>query len=167
LLKNMKNLIIAVILALILSSCGYSVYTTGYPHLKTIAVIPFENKTTEYEIEDELFTDISNRFDQDGRLSIVTISPDCQLEGKIMDYSDKIHSYDVEGIEEYRVKILFSIIFTDLKKNEIIYQNDALVLSEDYSSGSETAEFSSTEEARYEIYELLFDNLIRESLDQW
>jgi len=161
-----KNILSFLAMAVIMG-CSYSVYTTGYPHLKTIAVIPFPNKTTEYQIEDELFVEISEKFEQDGRLSIVTMSPDCQLEGSIKDYSNKIYSYNTEGIEEYQVQILFSIIFTDLKKNEILYQNDSLVLKEEYSSESSDAEFSTEEEARYEIYQDLFNTLLRETLEQW
>ena len=149
------------------AACSYSVYTTGYPHLKTIAVIPFLNKTTEYQIEDELFVELSESFEQDGRLSIVTISPDCQLEGDILDYSNKIHSYNTEGIEEYQVKILFRVIFTDLKKNEILYQNDALVFKSEYSSDNENSEYISEDEARYKIYEDLFEMILRETLEEW
>jgi lipopolysaccharide assembly LptE-like protein len=163
----MHKIMSVIIYSVILTSCSYSVYSTGYPHLKTIAVLPFENSTTEYQIENELFLDISERFEQDGRLSIVTMSPDCQLEGKILDYSDKIYSYNVDGIEEYQVKILFSVIFTDLKKNEVIFQNDTLVMQREYSSADPEAEFGSEEEARTKIYNDLFDRILKETLEKW
>ena len=148
-------------------SCSYSVYSTGYPHLKTITILQFQNNTTEYQLESEIFQDLSDRFDQDGRLGIVSISPDCQLEGMIQDYSDKIYSYNTEGIEEYRIRILFKIIFTDLVKNEVIYQDESLVLSAEYSTADPEAEFTSDEEARYEIYKDLFELIVKETLEQW
>ena len=165
--KNMNKLIVLVIVVVIISGCSYSVYSTGYPHLKTISVTSFENNTTEYQIENELFLDMSERFDQDGRLRIVTVSPDCRLEGKILDYSNKIYSYNADGIEQYQVKILFNITFTDLKFNEVIYKDDAVVLQEEYSSADDDAEFKTEEEARAEIYKDLFDRILRESLEQW
>jgi hypothetical protein len=163
----MNRIIFISFIIALLSSCSYSVYSTGYPHLKTIAIIPFQNSTTEYQLENDLFLDLSERFQQDGRLSLVTFSSDCQLEGKILDYSNKIFSYNSEGIEQYQIKILFTIIFTDLKKNNILMKNDALVLSEEYSSNDENAEFSTEEGARKKIYKDLFDMILRETLEQW
>lgn len=163
----MHKILVLVIIPILFLSCSYSVYSTGYPHLKTIAVQQFQNSTTEYQLESEIFQDLSERFEQDGRLSIVTISSDCQLEGRILDYSDKIYSYNTEGIEEYQVKILFTLTFTDLIKNEVIYQDDSLILSAEYSTADPEAEFTSEEEARYEIYKDLFDLIIKETLEQW
>lgn len=163
----MHKIIILLIISIVFVGCSYSVYSTGYPHLKTITVQQFQNSTTEYQLESELFQELSERFEQDGRLRIVSISPDCQIEGGILDYSDKIYSYNTEGIEEYQVRILFKIIFTDLVKNEVIYQNDSLVLSAEYSSADPEAEFTTEEEARYEIYKDLFDLIVKETLEQW
>ena len=87
----MHKIIGLLIIGSILLGCSYSVYSTGYPHLKTITIQQFQNSTTEYQLENELFLDLSDKFEQDGRLSIVTLSPDCQLEGSILDYSDKIY----------------------------------------------------------------------------
>ena len=148
-------------------ACSYSVYTTGYPHLKTIAILPFENNTTEYNLEEVIFNSLTNYFENDGRLKIVSISPDCQLEGQILDYSNKILTYAGSNVDEYEVRILFSITFTDLKKNNIIWQNKALIISETYSSSDETSEFLTEEEAQNEIIKDMFDIIIKESLEEW
>lgn len=148
-------------------ACSYSVYTTGFPHLKTIAILPFENNTTEYNLEEVIFNNLTNYFESDGRLKIVSISPDCQLEGQILDYSNKILTYAGSDVDEYEVRVLFSITFTDLKKNNIIWQNKALIISETYSSSDETSEFSTEEEAQNEIIKDMFDIIIKESLEEW
>ena len=148
-------------------ACSYSVYTTGFPHLKTIAILPFENNTTEYNLEEVIFNNLTNYFENDGRLKIVSISPDCQLEGQILDYSNKILTYAGSDVDEYEVRVLFSITFTDLKKNNIIWQNKALIISETYSSSDETSEFSTEEEAQNEIIKDMFDIIIKESLEEW
>ena len=152
---------------LVLGACSYSVYTSGFPHLKTISIRTFLNNTVEYDLEEEIQIELTNYFEKDGRLKIVTLSPDCQLEGEILDYSNKIFTYDAAGVEEYEVKILFKAIFIDLKKNEIIWKNDALVLSETYSSSEETSEFSTEEEAQKEIYKDLFETIMKNSLEEW
>ena len=162
----MKKLIF-IVFVIILCSCTYSVYTTGYPHLKSITIIPFENKTTQYNLEENIHISLSNNFENDGRLKIVGISPDCQLEGEILDYSNKIRSYAGSNVEEYEVRILCKISFTDLKKNSIILKNDALQLSETYSSSEEISEFKTEEEAQEKIISDLFDYIIKESLEEW
>jgi hypothetical protein len=151
----------------LLCSCSYSVYSSGYPHLKSISIIPFVNHTTEYDLDDALLVDLSENFERDGRLNIVGLSPDSQLEGEILDYSNKIHSYGDTEIDEYEVKILFKIVFYDLVKNRIIYQNDSLLLKEVYSPTNENNEFSSEEEAKNEIYNDLFDTIVKLSLEEW
>lgn len=156
-----------IIFVVILCSCTYSVYTTGYPHLKSIAITPFENKTTQYNLEENIHNSLSGNFENDGRLKIVGLSPDCQLDGEILDYSNKILSYAGSSVEEYEVRILFKINFTDLKKNMIILKNDALQLSETYSSSEEISEFKTEEEAQEKIINDLFDYIIKESLEEW
>lgn len=151
----------------VLCSCTYSVYSTGYPHLKSIIIIPFENKTTQYNLEENIHNSLSSNFESDGRLKIVGISPDCQLEGEILDYSNKILSYAGSNVEEYEVRILFKVSFTDLKKNNIILKNDALQLSETYSSSEEISEFKTEEETQEKIINDLFDYIIKESLEEW
>ena len=155
------------IFIIILCSCTYSVYTTGYPHLKSITIIPFENKTTQYNLEENIHISLSSNYENDGRLKIVGISPDCQLEGGILDYSNKILSYAGSNVEEYEVRILFKISFIDLKKNNIILKNDALQLSETHSSSEEISEFKTEEEAQEKIINDLFDYIIKESLEEW
>lgn len=163
----MIRIIIAYFLAFT-TGCSYSVYSSGYPHLKTITINIFTNQTTQYNLEQDLLLDLSNRFIQDGRLQIVGLSPDCQLEGEIMDYTNKIWRYSETGVEEYEVRILFKVIFTDLVKNEVIYRNDTLSLREVYASTAENEEDFNTEEAaQSEIFRKLFEAIIRVSLDEW
>jgi len=158
---------IILILVFFLGACSYSVHSNSQPHLKTITILPFANITTEYNLEEDLLNELSNLFINDGRLQIVSISPDCQLEGEILDYTDKIYTYDGSTIDAYQVKILFKIIFSDLKKNNILWQNNSLILSETYSETDESSEFSSEAEAQNEIMKDLYDTIIKNSLEEW
>jgi hypothetical protein len=135
--------------------------------LKTISISQFENKTTEYELDDILFNELSSYFLQDGRLKIVGLAPDCRLEGEIIDYSNDIYKYSNTGVDEYEVKILFKIVLTDLVKNQIILNRDGIILQENYSADDENSEFRSEEEAQLEIIKDLFDLIIRDSLEAW
>jgi len=162
----MKKIILMLIIATIVG-CSYSVYSSGYPHLKTIALPYFENATTEYELEESLQQNFVALFQKDGRLDIATLSPDCILEGKILDYSNKILTYDDTNVEGYQVKILFSITFTDMKKNEIIYQNPSLMLKETYSETDDSIEIKNEVDAQKEIFNDLFEEILSKSLEEW
>lgn len=153
--------------SLLILSCSYSVYSSAYPHLKTINILQFENKTTEYSLSEEVYVSLSNDFNNDGRLRLVEISPDCQLTGEILDYSDKIYGYTKSDIEEYEVKILMKISMLDLTNNEIIWKNDNLLLREVYSIDDINSEFATEEEARNEIFKNLFDLIVKNSLEKW
>ncbi|HNW99865.1 MAG TPA: LptE family protein [Candidatus Cloacimonadota bacterium] len=154
----------------ILTGCSYSFHSTAYPNLKKILIQPFENKTAEYYLGDDLLVSLTNQFRDDGRLRPVTLTPDCQLEGTILDFSNLPFSYDQSNsIQEYQVKILFSVTLTDLQSNQVIYENKSLLISENYSviSNEGTSSFKTKLEAEKQIYVDLFQNILKNSLESW
>lgn len=152
---------------IILSGCTYSVHSSAYPHLKTILIEEFKNSTVQYGLEEEFSNKLTDYFNADGRLKVVNINSDSILSGEILDYENKIFSYDENGIEEYKVSILFKITFSDLKRNEVIWQKDNLVLNETWSASGEFTEFKSEEETQQQIIQDLFDQILKNSLEQW
>lgn len=162
----MKNIYI-MLGVIIITACSYSVYSTGQTHLKTISIQTFDNNTVEHGLEEKVYNEISNHFIRDSRLNIVTQSPDCMLEGEILDYSNSIVRYTDEGAEEYEVKILFKITFEDLARNEILWQKQSLVISERYSATDPTSTYASEEQAQSAIILDLYEMMLRESLEQW
>ena len=162
----MKYLFIMIIIMLI-TGCSYSVYTTGYPHLKTIQVLPVENYTSNYDLRDIVVNSFIDNFESDGRLKLVGLSPDCQLECNILDYSNKIVSYSGSSIDEYEVRVLFNVVFTDLKENQIIWENQSLMQSERYSLSDVNSVYKSELDAQEEISNKLFDTIMRNTLEEW
>ena len=152
---------------LLIAGCSYSVYTTGYPHLKTIQVLPIENQTSNYDFRDMVFNSLVDSYESDGRLKLVGLSPDCQLECSILDYSNKIVSYSGSSIDEYEVRVLFHVAFTDLKKNQVIWQNVSLMQSERYSLSDENSLYKSEEDAQEEITSKFFDTIMKNTLEEW
>ncbi len=161
----MKKIIPTIILTLLLG-CTYSVYSSGMPHLKTISIKDFENLTEEYQLDTNLTDALSEDFIQDGRLRIVDIAPDCILQGKILDYSNKLATYGSDGVDEYEVRIMYSLTFTDLVKNEVIWKINNLVFSQLYSN-DENSDIKTEDEAIEKIEQDLFDRIMRESLEDW
>lgn len=142
-----------------------------YPHLRNIAIMPFDNRTVEIHLAEEIRDRLISSFQQDGRLRIVYENPDSRIEGEITDYSDTVYGFDMEQeIEEYQVSIRFSIIFTDLVRNQIIWENRSLTLNERYSPASaddESIRYKTPEAAQEAIFEELFKLIIRNSLEAW
>ena len=158
---------IIMFIVLLIAGCSYSVYTTGYPHLKTIQILAVENQTSNYDLRDLVFNSLVDNYESDGRLKLVGLSPDCQLECSILDYSNKIVSYSGSSIDEYEVRVLFEVTFTDLKKNLVIWQNGSLMKSERYSLSDENSIFKSEEDAQGEIMSKLFDTIMKNTLEEW
>jgi hypothetical protein len=165
-----KKIIVFLGIFFILSGCSYSVHSTAFPNLKKILIQPFENKSAEYYLGDDLLLSLNNSFRDDGRLRPVSIAPDCQLEGTILDFSNTAFSYDQSNsVQEFQVKILFSVTFTDLQKNQIIYENKSLLLTENYAPHANigTSSFQTKEAAEKQIYIDLFQAILKNSLESW
>lgn len=165
-----KKFIIFIGIFFIMAGCSYSFHSTAYPDLKKILILPFENRTPEYSLGDDILVSLSNSFRNDGRLRPVTILPDCQLEGMILDYSNLVFSYDQSNnVQDYQVKVLFSVTFTDVRKNQVLYENKSLLLSENYSvlPNNGTSIFKTKQEAEKQIFIDLFQNVLKNSLESW
>lgn len=164
-----KKFIVIMLIILIAAGCSYSVYSNSFPHLKRIQLLAFDNKSTEYALGDLLVNSLSNSFNDDGRLRTVTQQPDCQLEGSILSFSEKIYSYDVaNNVQDYTVAVTFNLTFTDLVKNSVIYENKSLTLSETYAvSEDSAARFKTKDEAINEIFVQLFKNIMQNTLETW
>ena len=164
----LKSMIIITLLALTMG-CTYSLFMNAFPHLRNIQIDTFENNTSEYALAQELQEALANTFQNDGRLRLTTRDPDSFIEGSILDYRNEIDGYDIFGnISAYRVTILFSITFTDMRFNEVIFENSALRLSETYSPNTDNPELLSTEtQAQQSIFDELFRTIVRSTLEAW
>lgn len=161
----MKKIVLITFVVTIIG-CTYSVYSSGMPHLKTIAISEFANKTDEFQLESDLLDALSADFIQDGRLRLVDLNPDCRLQGEILDYSNKLATYSSSGVDEYEVRILYSVEFYDLVKNKEVWKISSLVFTQIYAN-DETSEVKTEADAVKEIEQDLFDRIMRESLEDW
>jgi outer membrane lipopolysaccharide assembly protein LptE/RlpB len=164
-----KRFILASLILVVLGGCYYSVYSNAYPHLKNIRVEPFENQSAEFGLSDKALNDLSLSVRNDGRLKMVTQDPDCNLEGTILSFEEKIYSYDsANQVQDYQLIMQISVIFTDLVRNEVIYENSSMRVTELYKvSDDSTARFTSKEEALSEIFSNIFKTVVQNSLEAW
>jgi hypothetical protein len=145
------------------------VYSNAYPHLKRVQLLALENKSSEFSLGETVANRLSTAFGDDGRLRLVTQQPDCQVEGSILSFQEKIYSYDAANtVQDYNVIISFKITFTDLKNNQVLYENQNLTLSEVYKVGTEsTSRFATRQEAIDEICSKLFKTIMQNTLETW
>ncbi len=164
-----KKFIVIPLLALVLSGCVYSVYSNAYPHLKKISVRAFENRSSEFDLGDKVLNELTRQFRDDGRLKVVTQQPDCTLEGTLLSFEENIYSYDAaNNVQDYQLKLVCSVVFTDLIENQVIYENKSLTLMEAYAVSEESsARFTTKEEATDELIKNLFRIVIQNSLETW
>ena len=164
-----KKFICPALLCLVLFSCSYSVYSNAYPHLKKIAVRAFDNRSSEFDLGDKVLNGLSQKFQSDGRLKLVTQQPDCALEGTITSLTEDVYSFDSgNNIQDYMLNLRCSVTFTDLINNEVIYENKSMTKSEAYAvSPASTAKSQSKEEALDELIDKVFKDIIQNSLEKW
>ncbi len=161
------------LLTITLIGCTYSVFSNQLPHLKNVYIEPIINKTEEVDIETEMFNAISDKYIEDGRLSIVSQQPDCIIVCEILSYQDKIYTYDESNnVKEYQVKMVFSVSFTDIDNELVIFENKSLIKTEKYPADVSDPDYTdsdilSEEDARNEIYQEVFNTIMTNTLEAW
>jgi hypothetical protein len=119
--------LIGIFVMLIFTHCGgYSFSGAALPpHLKTVAVPLFDNRSPEFGI-DQLLTDaIIDAVTKDNTLKIVDLSAaDCHLRGTLMRIEDRAGQYDEqEQAATFRVTLTVRIVFEDLRKQTVLWEN--------------------------------------------
>lgn len=89
-----KSCAFALCASLMLAGCAnYRLGTTLPPHLKTIFVPTFENRTVEPNIEQKITTAVRRQFQHDGQLKIVSAENEADIVLK-----GTLTSYDVDSL---------------------------------------------------------------------
>lgn len=94
------------VLALLAAGCGvYTFNPGGKSNLQSIAIVPFENQTSQYELTDRLTEIVIDAFISDGNLKVVGESnADALLEGTLTRYQRLPHEFDEnDQVQQYRV----------------------------------------------------------------
>lgn len=107
------------------SACGvYSVKGSMAPHLKTVAVPLFENRTAEFRVAEDLTDTIISAFTRDNSLKIAERSAaDVLIEGSIIQIDDRAGAFDQnETVADLKVYLSVQIQCTDQVKREVLWQ---------------------------------------------
>jgi len=140
----MKKAVVFIILALlVVSGCGYTTKTLLGDHLKSIYIAPFDSKidiTKESEYRDhyriyrpglerEFREIVKDRFVFDGTLKVVNTEDEADsiLVCNIIDFRKEPLQYtDSKTVDEYRLKIIVDMKFTDLVENRVLVNEKEL-----------------------------------------
>ncbi len=114
------------LLIFMLTGCGIYTFSgsTLPSHIKTVAVPLFEDKTTEFGI-DQKFTDgLIDAIIEDNTLKIADPrSADALVRGTIIRIEDRAGQYNAqETASDYRVNISIKVAFEDVKKRKILWE---------------------------------------------
>lgn len=115
------------IIGLCLFRCGAYSFSgsTLPPHIKTVGIPLFEDRTTEFGI-DQLLTDaLIEEITDDNTLKIANPrEADALLSGTILSVKDRTGQYDAnETASDYRVTISVKVRFEDVKGRKILWED--------------------------------------------
>jgi len=140
-LKKFFPILVLLLLTFLVSACGYQLRgtqgLTGDP--RTVAVLPFTNKTVEGRIEADLFNALVDEFAQSKNLKIVpAAAADLLVTGVISAVDNYSISYSADDkTYEYRVVMTIDAEVKERGTNRIIWRRSSLQQVEEYKSTGE------------------------------
>lgn len=160
----------ALLLAASAASCNYSFRAGSFPpaHIRTIAIEPFENQTTRFELSAELYEQLLSNLP--AALGIRTAGVDVAdaiVRGSITRFDVVTPNYTSGGagqaarVVQRQVNIAVSVEIIDLVQNVILWESSSL------SAQGEFAEGAPELEGRSEAIELLVQRIVDGAQSNW
>jgi hypothetical protein len=169
----MKRLLVggSLACAVVLSGCLYSFRAGSFPppHIKTIAVAPFENETTRFEISGELYDQLFKNLPR--ALGIRTAGEDMAdavVRGTIVRYEVVAPNYraGAEGqpasVLQRQVTITVKVQIVDLVNNVVLWEDTGVTAQGQFLEASESEEVG-----RAEAIELLVQKIVDGAQSNW
>ena len=154
-------------MALLASACGpYSFSGSAYPHIKTIAIPVFEDRTAEFGIKEELTNSLVEAFARDNTLKIADRrNADSILLGVLERVDDRPGAYNrQEQVQEIQVYLTVRLQYKDLKKRKVIWE-DQIIQFGTYVPGG--VEKGTREAAISEAIEKIVDEVLNRTVSGW
>ena len=128
--------------------CGYALSGRGSflpDYIKTVGIPMLENNTPVFEVEQLLTQQVRQEFIGRGRYQVVSdnVGVDAVLAGAIQDIGITPASFTADQqASRYVFTLTASIIFKDMTTDEVLWENDRLVFSDEYevATGGGTVE---------------------------
>lgn len=131
--------------------CGYKLAGTGTflpKSIKTIAVAPFENRTSRPEIEVRTTEAVARELSRHGGYKIVTdkSSADAYLEGAVTDFRTTPVQFSAEGrATRLETAVVLRASLRDLASGEVLWSQANLLFRDQYDVQQQESDFFNLE----------------------
>lgn len=122
---NRYGAIFVTAMMVFLVHCGYYSFSGSLPpHLKTVAIPLFDNRTAEFGIAEEMTDTIIDEFTRDGSLKITDQgSADVLIEGSIIRIEDRAGGFSQdEQVQDFNVYVTVRVKCTDQVKRTVMWE---------------------------------------------
>jgi outer membrane lipopolysaccharide assembly protein LptE/RlpB len=147
--RGVLAVLLAPLAAVALGGCGYSLRTSLPPGIQSIHVPVLENRTQEPGIEDFITQALTQAVAQSGRVRIARNAQDADavLEGAVVEYRLNALSFNRSAnVTSYRLIIGLSLVFKDLKQNQILWKQDRIEERADFLVAGQVTQTLAREE---------------------
>jgi len=157
----MRKLLIILSLVFFGLSCGYSLRGTGSslpPHIQSINVPMFENKTTRFQLDLKLTESVRDELTARGK---VDVSPDrtgadAVLIGEITAFTVNPIGFGQDATaSSYNIVVVAKIVLRDLVNNRVLFANPHFSYQQEYDVPDGT-DFESVQQAAIEAIAVKF-----------
>lgn len=131
--------------------CGYSLRGVGSslpPHIHSINVPMFENRTTRYQLDLKLTESIRDELVARGKVEITgdETTADAILQGEIISFIVNPIAFTEDATaSNYNVIIVVKVVLRDLVNNRILFSNPNFMYQEEYNV-AEGTDFETVEQ---------------------
>ena len=158
------------IATLVLSSCNYSFRAGSFPpeHIETIAIEPFDNQTSRFELSAELYDQLLSNLP--AALGIRTAGADIAdavVRGSITRFDVVAPNYRSGGVGQAaqvvqrQVNIAVTVEIIDLVDNVILWESSSLQAQGEFAEGAPELD------GRAEAIELLVQRIVDGAQSNW
>lgn len=162
---------VTLLAALVAGGCNYSFRAGSFPppHIKTIAVEPFDNETARFEISGEVYNELLRELPRS--LGIRTAGEDVAdavVRGTITRYDVVAPNYragdpgEPAQVLQRQVSISASIQIVDLVENVVLWEDRNVVSQGEFLEDSETEDVG-----RAEAIKLLIQKIVDGAQSNW
>lgn len=172
----MRNLISmsSVLLVVLLGSCGIYSFKGSIPdHLNNVEIRTFDNRTTEFAVENDVEEALVERLLNERLLSLsTTTNPDSYIEGSIDRIHDRASNWDEnENVLEFRLNFSGKVTWYDQTRGQVLFEKTYNVFGTYFSDTKNASLADSDQRDRDLAYEQgieeLMDFIIESMTEEW
>jgi hypothetical protein len=184
LFNNMLGRTVPVMLFLLfMTGCGYTTGSLLPTHIRTVHIKPFRNRinlteetsadlyrfrTYQAQLEIDITKEVIDQFISDGYLKVVEEeNADAIVSGELIDFLRQPIRYgdDNETVDEFRISIVCSIEFRDVRKNKLMWREPRIIGDSTYivSGAHATSESSAITSAVSDLAR----RIVNRSIEGW